>query len=248
MNAERKRRAKKVIFFDLSGTLIHKKKSAAEAFGEALEPYMARWDSEDKHALINRASKIYSHAIRQYRKKHVEIDENKRKAAIRRAIASLPLAGDESVISSINDRLVSAMNRKMRVDGKTIAVLKRLRKRYRLALISNGKESTVRAIIRRNNLGGLFPGNAVIASSALGRGKGKPHPAIFRHALTRMKVSPGEALMVGDSWRNDIEGAAKCGIDAVWINRTNKPMPRRITERNVLSVREISELPDILPE
>jgi len=246
MSAKRIGNGKKVIFFDLNGTLTIKKKSAAEAFGEALQPYMARWESEDKHALINKASKIYSHAIRQYRRKRSEIDDKKRKAAIKRAIASLPLSGDETIISSINQDLISAMNRKARIDHTTISVLKRLRRRYRLALISNGRERAVRATVRRHSLNQLFPGSSVIVSSSIGRGKGKPHPAIFRHALSRMNVKPEQALMVGDSWRHDIEGATQCGIDAIWINRTNKSMPRQIEGRNVSSVRDLGDLPDIL--
>lgn len=44
----------------------------------------------------------------------------------------------------------------------------------------------------------------------------KPHPAIFRWALDRLHIQPTEALMVGDSLADDIDGARRVGIAAAW--------------------------------
>ena len=53
-------------------------------------------------------------------------------------------------------------------------------------------------------------------------GVSKPDPAIFELALERMQVAADEAVMVGDSWANDVEGARAAGIRAVWLNRNGK--------------------------
>ena len=50
-------------------------------------------------------------------------------------------------------------------------------------------------------------------------GRQKPDPAIFRAALDRVGVSAAEAVMVGDAWATDIEGALGMGIRPVWLNR-----------------------------
>jgi len=47
----------------------------------------------------------------------------------------------------------------------------------------------------------------------------KPNPGIFRHALEVMSVEPQRALHVGDSYKADIQGAGRLGIDAVLIAR-----------------------------
>jgi HAD superfamily hydrolase (TIGR01509 family) len=47
----------------------------------------------------------------------------------------------------------------------------------------------------------------------------KPHPDIFRAALERARASVDEAVMLGDAWATDIEGARRIGIRAVWLNR-----------------------------
>lgn len=50
-------------------------------------------------------------------------------------------------------------------------------------------------------------------------GVSKPHPRIFAVALERAGCRPDEAVMVGDSWVNDIEGARRAGIRAIWFSR-----------------------------
>jgi putative hydrolase of the HAD superfamily len=49
----------------------------------------------------------------------------------------------------------------------------------------------------------------------------KPDPRIFEIALARAGVGPAEAVMVGDSWENDIQGARAAGVRAVWFNRND---------------------------
>ncbi len=44
----------------------------------------------------------------------------------------------------------------------------------------------------------------------------KPHPRIFSWALCRAGVEPGEALMVGDSYHDDVLGAKRVGMRAAW--------------------------------
>ncbi len=56
-------------------------------------------------------------------------------------------------------------------------------------------------------------------------GVAKPGAAIFHCALERLGVAPEEAVMVGDSWANDIVGAANLGMRAVWLNRHGDESP-----------------------
>jgi len=50
-------------------------------------------------------------------------------------------------------------------------------------------------------------------------GSCKPDRAIFACALERAGVQPAEAVMFGDAWATDIEGALGAGIRPVWLNR-----------------------------
>ena len=50
----------------------------------------------------------------------------------------------------------------------------------------------------------------------------KPQREIFAHALAAHGVEPGEALHVGDSPAEDVEGALAAGLGAVLIDRDNR--------------------------
>ena len=57
-------------------------------------------------------------------------------------------------------------------------------------------------------------------------GVSKPDPAIFTIALDRLGAAAGDAVMIGDSWTADIEGALAAGVRAIWFNRFQRPRPR----------------------
>jgi putative hydrolase of the HAD superfamily len=55
----------------------------------------------------------------------------------------------------------------------------------------------------------------------------KPDPRIFHHALAAAGVSANDAVMIGDAWHTDIDGARAAGIRAVWLNRSGAESPDR---------------------
>ena len=62
--------------------------------------------------------------------------------------------------------------------------------------------------------------DAVLTS--LVHGKTKPHETIFRRILELLDVRPEEALMVGDTLQDDVEGARAVGMQAVLIDRVGR--------------------------
>jgi len=65
----------------------------------------------------------------------------------------------------------------------------------------------------------------------------KPSPKIFALALEQHAVEPGEAMHVGDSVRDDVEGATKAGLRAVLLTRQGKQAPP-----DVQTIRALDEL------
>jgi putative hydrolase of the HAD superfamily len=69
--------------------------------------------------------------------------------------------------------------------------------------------------------------DAVLTS--LVHGKTKPHDTIFRRMLELLDVVPGEAVMVGDTLVDDVEGARAVGMRAVLVDREDRyPAVERI--------------------
>jgi putative hydrolase of the HAD superfamily len=77
-------------------------------------------------------------------------------------------------------------------------------------------------------------------------GVAKPDPTIFRTALRQAAASPGEAVMVGDSWTSDVVGAHKAGIRAVWFNRFHAPRPTALPVAEFASYRAPRQLERLL--
>jgi HAD superfamily hydrolase (TIGR01662 family) len=62
--------------------------------------------------------------------------------------------------------------------------------------------------------------DAVLTSGA--HGKTKPHGSIFRRMLELLAVEPGDAVMVGDTIEDDIEGARAVGMKALLVDREGR--------------------------
>jgi HAD superfamily hydrolase (TIGR01549 family) len=62
--------------------------------------------------------------------------------------------------------------------------------------------------------------DAALTSRA--HGKTKPHEAIFRRMLELLDVASGEAMMVGDTIEDDIDGALAVGMRAVLVDRERR--------------------------
>jgi putative hydrolase of the HAD superfamily len=85
----------------------------------------------------------------------------------------------------------------------------------RLAVVSNGIRDLTQFVADHR-----LDVDAVVDSRSHGRVK--PHPTIFRAALERLDVEPSDAVMVGDSLEEDIEGARALGMRAILIDRDDR--------------------------
>jgi 2-haloacid dehalogenase len=114
----------------------------------------------------------------------------------------------------------------------TVAALKRLAKRYRLAVISNTDDDLF-AQTRR-----YLPIEFETVTTAQQARCYKPALEIFRLALGKAKVDPKRILHVGQSIYHDVLPAQSLGLATVWVNR---PSPRA----GIGAVKEAKGQPDL---
>jgi HAD superfamily hydrolase (TIGR01509 family) len=93
---------------------------------------------------------------------------------------------------------------------RTRDVLLRLRKKYRLGVISNA-DGKIADILTGCGIADCF--ETITDSGVIG--KEKPHPAIFEAALRSLSISPEESLYTGDVYSVDYLGARGVGMQAV---------------------------------
>jgi putative hydrolase of the HAD superfamily len=102
-----------------------------------------------------------------------------------------------------------------RLFPETAATLARLKRRgLELGIISNF-DSRLFAVMRGLGIADSFD---TVTISSLAQAA-KPAPKIFQVALEKHAVDPDEALHVGDSVRDDVEGATKAGLHAALLDR-----------------------------
>jgi putative hydrolase of the HAD superfamily len=108
------------------------------------------------------------------------------------------------------------------IDG-AIPLLEAVRRHAQVVVVSNNLLKEQQAKMRTCGLD-QYVDVLVVSEEA---GVSKPEPGIFMLALDRARVTAAEAVMIGDSWANDVEGARRVGIPAIWFNRdaTSSPDP-----------------------
>ena len=93
-------------------------------------------------------------------------------------------------------------------------VVRELAKKYPLTIISNGFKEVQYYKFAHSGLKDCFA-HTIISEEV---GINKPQPEIFQIALKMNGVNADEAIMIGDSYSSDIQGAKNAGIDQVWIH------------------------------
>ncbi len=116
--------------------------------------------------------------------------------------------------------------------------LEALRGKYALGVLSNSPRSE--ETLTRLNFRHYF--DAVVAASEPWR---KPHPEAFRRACRALGIAPSEAVYVGDSLSNDVEGALGAGLISVWVDRYGDDYA---LPEGAWRITSLEGLPDLLAE
>lgn len=95
-------------------------------------------------------------------------------------------------------------------------------KGYRLAILSNGNQSMLDALVRNTGLDAVLDDVISIDS----RKVFKPSPAAYELIEERLGVSPADVLFVSSNGF-DVAGAKSFGLGVAWIRRTGPQAPRQ---------------------
>ena len=123
------------------------------------------------------------------------------------------------------------------VDEEALAVLSVVREMgLKVALICNTGATpgvTQRVFLKRVGLLGFFDTLTFSDEERLS----KPAKAIFDRTLERLGSAAHGAIHVGDHHRNDVEGAKRAGLRAIWLRR-NDSKPEVAPDAEIVSLGE----------
>lgn len=121
-------------------------------------------------------------------------------------------------------------------------VLAQLRPHWLLVLATNAADSDEPAIARALQRAGLADFiDKIYCQRRIGHRK--PAPQYFEYILHDLGLDRAQAVMVGDDFTNDVAGANRCGIRAVWLSEQSVEQP---ADENYRIIRDFRELPGAL--
>ena len=95
-------------------------------------------------------------------------------------------------------------------------VLKILKKKFKLAILSNGTPSLLNELVNSNNLNGIF--NDLFSIEQVG--VYKPDSKVYNIPINKYLIQRDEVVFLSaNTW--DVSGAGNYGYKAIWINRNN---------------------------
>jgi len=207
----------RTIFFDVAGTLIVPRQPIGQSYARLARRYGLEAEGKAVGAAFRRAFHAApglafgpGHDARELRR----LEREWWRRVVTDTFAGFGEFSDfEGYFDALFDFLADPEN--WEADPEAVPLLARLKESgHTLGVISNF-DYRVYGILNGLGLSSFF--DSMTISSEVGWAK--PAAEIFRAALGRHSIGPGEALHVGDSAHMDIEGAQGAGIAAILIDR-----------------------------
>ncbi len=140
--------------------------------------------------------------------------ESTRTEQMRRTLAAAGVP-DEAFAKMLSETYGRERSANLKLFPESIQALQALADRFPLGVITNGPADVQRQEIATLGIGSLFA--HVVVEGELG--VGKPSSRVFRHAEQLFGLQPDQMLMVGNSYRHDVQGAIAAGWRTAWIRR-----------------------------
>lgn len=202
----------KNLFFDLDDTLWAFSLNARDTYEEMYRKYG-----------YDRFFDSFEHYYSLYNRRNLELwaeyaDGKVTKEELNRQRYLYPLEAvgvyEPALAKAYEKDALAAIPTKSKLMPHAREVLEYLSPRYNLYILSNGFKELQFHKMRSSGIDKYF--RKIILSDDIGILK--PWPEIFHFALSATQSELNESLMIGDSWENDIAGAAGVGMHQVFYN------------------------------
>ena len=209
----------KAVLFDLDDTLFDHRVCARTALRQLHRAHPA-FEAHDFDAFERMHASLLEELHPRVIAGELGIDEA-RQERFRRLFRAVGVVPDDEVVLGAAAAYRSGYVRIRQPVSGAARLLALVRAHARIGIVSNNLIDEQREKLRSCGLDRFI--DALVVSEETGISK--PDPRIFEIALERLKVSPSDAVMVGDSWTADVAGARRAGIPAIWFNPLGAPPP-----------------------
>lgn len=230
--------AYRAVIFDLDGTLVSEEHGVEEATAAVADALSVKGYAVTGKALNAARQVVVREAMAENRGTWppwlTRVEWMRRAFAVVDApaelapeLASVYLEGRLAGLTLIND---------------AIQLLDALTPHVPTALITNGDGVEQRRKLDRVGLNGYFPQPVISAEF----GAQKPAAEIFLHTVHTLEIQPSEAIYIGNSYGNDVEGAVGAGLDSIWFNESSAAPPGDTTLHPVHTCAHLRGVAEVL--
>jgi putative hydrolase of the HAD superfamily len=128
---------------------------------------------------------------------------------------------DEERAQNLSHAYMAERNQALRLFEDADLVLRKLKTRYPLGLITNGPADIQRQEIDTLGIESYF--DHILIEGEMG--EGKPNASVFARATQAVGCQPHQILFVGNSFAHDVSPAIACGWRAIWVRRATDLPP-----------------------
>ncbi|XP_041644910.1 N-acylneuraminate-9-phosphatase [Cheilinus undulatus] len=234
----------KAVLFDLDNTLIETSQASKEALRQTsklLKSTLALDDTTVSRICDKFLQKLYHETFKLSGLWSIdEVRVGHWLESIQEVVGSCPspsLAADCYYLWK-NSRLKA-----LHLSSEICDLLRQLRRRYKLLLLTNGETQTQREKVVAVGCEKFF--DAIVIGGE--HPEQKPCVSIFRLCFNMLQVEAQDCIMVGDSLDTDIQGGINAGVRAtVWINRGGSVPDGSV--KPDYTIPTVLDLPDILKQ
>lgn len=234
------------VLFDLGGTLFSY--GGGRRMGGVISDVVRDIGLDAEPERIGRAWRAASESVmRRYAKEAYYLHKDLFQDTLRAFASSFGATVPDAIAETFHARQRDSVVGHLPIRSDTIETLASLKERgLYLAIVSNIDDDYLDPLVEKHGLDELLDH---WTSSEEARSC-KPDVAIYRHALEKAGLAPGEALFVGDSLQHDIAGASAAGLPSVRIVEEGVTTPLthglEITAQPDHQIAALSELLDLL--
>ena len=221
----------KAIFFDLDDTLINSRKAESIAAGQ-FKNCFKEFEEIEKDEFEEIWHKIAMEQYAKYSKGEISYSQH-RINRINDVFSKFNINRNDEDALKIFDIYLHRYEENWKLFDDAKDVLDNLKTKYKLGIITNGDGIQQRRKIDKTRIDKYF--YQIIISSEIGYSK--PKKEVFNIACNKIEELPENCIMIGDSFKLDIEGAKNVGLKAIWINRRDE---------NIEYKNQIKELKELL--
>lgn len=226
----------RAIGFDLDNTLFDHTQAAAEAMRMLID--QKGWTYSGSDSVANEWNRIERIYFPQYATGVMELMEHRR-ARMRDFLLSTDAQTDDHGLEGLWGDYIANYANCWVAYPDALPILKDLQAAgYKLAVLTNGQQEQQEAKLKAIGLSDLFEACLGIGiMEAL-----KPDPRAFAQLCRVLECEPEEVIFVGDDVEADVRASTNAGLQGVWLNRDELPVPEGITH----AIHTLSTLKNLL--